>query len=352
MADIKGVFKKKNVMVIGGAGFIGSHICEILIKSRQAQVICVDNLVSGSLFNIEGVLQSPDFKFIRHDITQPFAMSAFPELAIFNIGVQGIQEIYNCATPTSYKDPNRLSLETAAAHSVGVKHSLELAREHSARYLYLSSSAVYGDPLPEQETFSEEYWGYINPTGDRATYNEGKRFAEALCTAYQRAYDLPIHIARIFSTYGARMIMDEGRHIPDFITAALQNKDIVIYGDESKAQSFCYISDTIDALLKLMQSSIYEPINIGNPDVIALKEIAEYVIQKTESTSKITYDKPLLHMHDQGIPNIARARGELGWFPVIRLHDGLNATIQYMQSAQSRYQQNGLWEASTLDREE
>lgn len=218
MPKIKGVFKKKNVVVTGGAGFIGSHICEVLAKDENARVICIDNLVTGTVMNIEGMLKSPDFKFIRHDITEPIDLSKYPELGPFELEFEGIQEIYNCATPTSYKDPKRFAMETALVHSLGIKNVLDLAKQHKSHVVHLSSSAIYGDPPPEDGHFKEDYWGFIDPVGPRAAYNEGKRFAEALCTVYREA-GLNVAIARIFATYGPRMIMAEGRNVPDFVTA-------------------------------------------------------------------------------------------------------------------------------------
>ena len=348
---IKGVFEKSNIVVIGGAGFIGSHICESMIMSGSAKVICIDNLVSGSIINIERLLQSPDFKFIRHDITQPIDLVSYPELAPFEVEFEGVQEVYNCATPTSYKNPKKFLEQTALTNSFGTKHALDLAKQYSCTMVHLSTSAVYGEPLPEDPHFSEEYWGFVSPVDSRATYNEGKRFSETLCTVY-REQGLNVHIARIFSTYGPRMIMDEGRHIPDFVSAALDNKDIVIYGDKEKTSSFCYIKDTIEALRKLASSGEFGPVNIGNPEEHRLVDVAKKVIELTQSKSKIVFEQSLPGMHDQGLPNITFAREHLGWFPVATIEDGLRETIEYMRSVKSHYVEQGLWDQSTLDREE
>lgn len=353
MANSKGVFKKKNVVVVGGAGFIGSHICETLAKDAGANVICIDNLISGTVMNIERLLASVDFKFIRHDITKSIDLAQFPELKQFEIEFAGIQEIYNCATPTSYKDPKRFAMETALVHSLGIKNILDLAKRHGAKVVHLSSSAIYGDPPPEDGHFREDYWGFIDPVGERAAYNEGKRFSEAMCTVYREKEGLDISIARIFSTYGPRMIMAEGRHIPDFITAAIDNKDIVIYGDKGKKSTFCYVKDTVEGVLKLMEASSEQgPVNIGSDQEFSLADVAEQVIRLTGSTSKINFEAPLPGMHEQGVPDIKKAKETIGWFPVIKLEQGLAETIEYMRSVKSQYEQQGLWQESTLDRKE
>lgn len=353
MANAKGVFKKKNVIVAGGAGFIGSHICETLAKDAGANVICIDNLVSGTVMNIERLLQLPDFKFIRHDITKSIDLAQFPELAQFEIEFAGIQEIYNCATPTSYKDPKRFAMETALVHSCGVKHLLDLAKQYNARMVHLSSSAIYGDPPPEDGHFKEDYWGFIDPVGPRAAYNEGKRFSEALCTVYRDSAGVDVSIARIFSTYGPRMIMAEGRHVPDFIAAAIDGNDIIIYGEKDTASTFCYVRDTVEGIMKLMESSSEQgPVNIGSDEEFKLSNIAEQVIRLVGSKSKINFEGALPDMHDQGIPDITKAKDALGWFPVIKMEQGLKETIEYMRSIKSQYEAQGLWEESTLDRKE
>ena len=291
------------------------------------------------------------FNGIRHAINEPIDLGAFPELGPFEVEFEGIQEIYNCATPTSYMDAKRFALETAFTNSLGVKHVLDVAKQYSARVVHLSSSAVYGDPLPENPHFTEDYWGFIDPVGERAAYNESKRFAETLCTVYQ-GLGVDVKIARVFSTYGPRMIMAEGRHVPDFVSAAIDNKDIVIYGDEEKSSSFCYVKDMVEGLMKLMSSREAEPVNLGSADDCKLAAIAQQIIELVGSQSKITYEKSLPHMAEQGLPDIKRARELLGWFPIIKLEDGLKETIEYMRSVKSHYEQQGLWEASTLDREE
>ncbi|MAG28782.1 NAD-dependent dehydratase [bacterium] len=352
MPKIKGVFKKKNIVVIGGAGFIGSHICEIIAKDENARVICVDNLVTGTVTNIEPLLQSEDFKFIRHDITEPIDLAKFPELAGFEIEFEGIQEIYNCATPTSYKQAKRFAMETALMHSIGIKNILDLAEKHSAKVVHLSSSAIYGDPPPENSHFKEDYWGFVSSVDERAAYNEGKRFAETMCVVYSQKTGIDVKIARIFATYGPRMIMAEGRHAPDFVISALSNKDVVIHGEKDASSTFCYVKDTVEGIMKLMDSKEKGPMNIGSDDDHKLSDVAQKVIDVVGSKSKIKFEKSHSGMHKQGVPDIKLAKDTIGWFPVVKLDEGLKETVDYMRSTQSHYEQQGLWDESTLDRKE
>jgi len=352
MTNIKGVFKKKNIVVVGGAGFIGSHICERLIKEGSSRVICIDNLITGTTMNIDLLLQSPDFKFIRHDICEPIDLEKYPELSVFEIEFQGIQDVYSCATPTSYKEAKKFSDETALTNSIGIKNVLDLAKKYNSKMVHLSSSAIYGDPLPEDKHFKESYWGFVSPVDDRASYNESKRFSETLCKTYHQVFDLHVTIARVFSTYGPRMIMDEGRHVPDFVVSALDNKDIVIFGDLESSSSFCYVDDMVDGLIKLVESKNIGPFNIGADNEYKLSDIANEVIKKTGTSSKIKYEKPLEGMHEQGLPDIRAIKEECGWLPLVSIEEGLGKTIEYMRSVKSRYENAGLWSENTLDRKE
>ena len=349
MANIKGVFSKKNVLVTGGAGFIGSHICEELLKKGESRVICVDNFVSGSEFNIDFFLQNPDFKFLKHDIIEPLDIASFPELKAFDMDVAGIQEIYNCASPTSYKDPKKLPMQTVLTNGRGTKNILDIAKQYKAKMVHLSTSAIYGDPLPEDKHFKEDYWGFIDPVGERASYNEGKRFAETLCSIYKDYEEVDVKIARVFATYGPRMAMAEGRMIPDFIANAIDNKDIVIYGDESSTSSYCYVKDLVDGLFKLINSKESGPLNMGNSEEYALKDIAQKIIDSLGSSSKITYAKPLPEMSQQGLPDLKNAKEKIGWFPLVSLEKGLKETIEYIRSAKSHYEQKGLWETDSAE---
>ncbi len=343
MVKVKGVFEKKNVLVTGGAGFIGSHICERLVKSREANVICVDNFINGLQMNIDHLLQSDNFTFIKHDIVSPIQIFDYPELSKFQIEVAGIQEIYNCATPTTYKDSKKLPVHTALTNSLGVKNMLEFAMAQKAKIVHLSSSAIYGERLPDKNSFNEDYWGYVNPVGERASYNESKRFAETLCSIYKDQNFAEVSIARIFSVYGPRMKIGEARMIPDFIGNALDDKDIVIYGDEETRKAYCYVDDIIDGIFKLMSSKEFGPINLGNPEDHNVTEIANKIIKILGSKSKIVYEKPPDGLKAESLPEIRRAKETISWYPVVPIDVGLEKTVRFIQSARSRYEQAGLW---------
>ena len=319
---------------------------------KLARVICIDNLITGTELNIDLLLQSPDFKFIRHDICEPIELEKYPELDQFEIEFQGIQEIYNCATPTSYKEAVKFSDETVLTNSIGVKNILDIAKKYNSKMVHLSSSAIYGDPLPEGNGFKEDYWGFINPVDNRAAYNESKRFSETLCKTYYDVFGVMVSVARVFSTYGPRMIMDEGRHIPDFIISAIDSKDIVIYGDKDTSSSFCYVRDMVDGLIKLAGSKNFGPYNIGVDEDYKLIDIAQKIINITGAKSKIKFEKSLEGIHEQGVPDIKTIKNDLAWFPLIKIDQGLQETVEYMQSIKSRYEQEGLWNESTLDRKE
>lgn len=347
MDNSQNVFKKKNVVVAGGAGFIGSHICEELLKKGESRVICIDNFVSSVEFNIDSFLANPDFKFIKHDIFEPIELEKYPEYKMFELEFAGVAEIYNCASPTSYKDPKKLPMQTALTLGRGTKNVLDLGKKYSAKVVHLSTSAVYGAPLPEDKHFKEEYWGFVDPLGERAAYNEGKRFAETLCWVYRSVENVDAKIARIFPTYGARMLMGEGRMIPDFIANALDNKDLVIYGDENSASSYCYVKDTVDALFRLMNSAEAGPFNTGTDEEYKLIDVANAIIRLVGSKSKIAFAKPLPEMGEQGLPDLAKIKNSLGWFPLHKLEKGLEETIHYIRSARSHYVQRGLWETDS-----
>lgn len=348
MDNQSGVFSKKNVIVVGGAGFIGSHICEELLKKGESRVICLDNFVSGLEINIDPFLSNPDFKFIKHDIFEPIELEKYPEYKMFEIEFAGLAEIYNCASPTSYKDPKKLPMQTALTLGRGTKNVLDLGKKYKAKVVHLSTAAIYGDPLPEDKHFKEEYWGFVDPLGERAAYNEGKRFAETLCWVYRGSEEVDAKIARIFPTYGPRMLLGEGRMIPDFIANALDNKDVVIYGGESASSSYCYVKDTVDALFRLMNSSEAGPVNIGADEEYKLSDIVNLIIKLVNSKSKVVFDKPLPHIGQQGLPDLTKAKNSLGWFPLVKLEKGLEETIHYIRSARSRYEQKGLWETDTV----
>ncbi|MDD5749563.1 MAG: GDP-mannose 4,6-dehydratase [Patescibacteria group bacterium] len=323
--------ENKNVLVLGGAGFIGSHLCEHLVK-KGYNVVCVDNFVSSDVENIRNLLEYPNFEFIRHDICHKIDFSAYPELRKFKIEVQGFQEIYNLACPTAPKDFTKFPIETAKANAIGTINSLELAKKYKARYLLASSSAVYGQPPEDGRAVEENYYGLLDFLGPRACYNEGKRFAETLVMTYRDVYEINTSIARIFSTYGPKMLQHSGRQIPDFIKAATENKEIEIAGDEKSVLSFCYVKDIVEGMIALMASEVSEPVNLGSEQVHTLTEVAQKVIALTSSSSVISYTKKYQYTMQPAKPDISRAKEKLNWFPLVSIDDGLREAIDYYKA--------------------
>lgn len=328
----KPIFERKNVLVTGGAGFIGSHLCDELIKTSK--VICIDNFSTGSEENINHLLKHPDFEFIKHDLAQPIDLEALPELKPFQIAFQGLQEIYHGACPTSPRDYNRFPIETLLASADGTKHVLEMARKYDAKVVFTSSSAIYGEPL-ENASYPESYWGYIDPIGPRSCYNEGKRFAESLAANYHRVYQVDAKIARIFNTYGPRMKLTDGRMIPDFVANAMQGKPVTIYGEPEDTSTYCYVSDLVEGLLRLMRSNEAGPVNLGNPEVYRIVEVAKKVIELVGAGAEVAFEARLPYTARQGVPDISLAKEKLGWFPVVPLEEGLKRTIDFMKGAPS-----------------
>jgi len=323
--------ENKNILVLGGAGFIGSHLCEYLVKKGD-NVICVDNFVSSDVENINALLEYPNFEFIRHDITEEIDFVRDPELRKFKVEAQGFQEIYNLACPTAPKDFAKFPIDTAKANSVGVINSLEWAKKYNARYLLASTSAVYGRPPEDGTSVKESYYGLLDYLGPRACYNEGKRFAETLVITYRDTYQLNTSIARIFSTYGPKMLQHSGRQIPDFIRAAVDNTEISIAGDEHSVLSFCYVKDIVEGLVALMASEISEPLNLGNEQSYTLTELAKKIIAITNSSSSIAYTNKYQYSMQPAIPDISKAKEELNWFPLVSLDNGLKEAIDYYKA--------------------
>jgi UDP-glucuronate decarboxylase len=303
------------ILVTGGAGFLGSHLCERLLKEGH-EVISFDNYFTGSKRNIEQLLANPDFEAIRGDVTEPF-----------QIEVDGI---FNLACPASPIHYQRNPVQTLKTSVHGAINVLDLALRTKARVLQASTSEVYGDPSVSPQP--ESYWGNVNPIGIRACYDEGKRAAETLFFDFHRQYDVDIRVARIFNTYGPRMALDDGRVVSNFIVQALKNEPITIYGDGNQVRSFCYVDDLINGLIALFFTpNIHEPINIGNPTPITMKELAEEIIQLTDSKSKLEFrplpqDDPLTRE-----PNSLKAKELLNWEPFIPRNSGLKKTIEYFQ---------------------
>lgn len=307
----------ETAVVTGGAGFLGSHLCDKLLK-EGLRVICIDNLITGNIDNIAHLAGDENFKFIKHDVTN----------YIFIPGK--VNYILHFASPASPVDYLQLPIQTLKVGSLGSHKALGLAKEKKARFLLASTSEVYGDPDIHPQP--EDYWGNVNPIGPRGVYDEAKRFAEALTMAYQRYHNVETRIARIFNTFGTRMRAKDGRAIPNFIMQALYDEPITIYGDGSQTRSFCYITDQIDGLFKLLMSDETEPVNIGNPEEISVLEIAKEIIRLTKSKSKIIFEK--LPVDDPKVrqPDISKAIKKLGWKPIIKREDGLKDTIEYFKN--------------------
>ena len=299
-------------LVTGGAGFLGSHLCEELL-SRGNRVICVDNLETGSLVNVAH-LRGPDFVFVNVDITEPYFID------------EPVDSVYHFASPASPIDYLRLPLHTLKVGSYGTHNTLGLAKKHRARFLTASTSEVYGDP--EQHPQKESYWGHVNPIGPRGVYDEAKRYAEALTMAYHRQQGVDTAMVRIFNTYGPRMRPYDGRAIPTFLRQALQDQPITIFGDGSQTRSFCYVDDLVRGIIGLSESGYHNPVNIGNPKEFTLLELAETVIEITGSKSELVHEP--LPTDDPKVrqPDITLAKQILGWEPRIQLREGLQKTIE------------------------
>jgi dTDP-glucose 4,6-dehydratase len=304
------------VLVTGGAGFIGSHLCERLL-SEGHKVLAMDNLITGSTDNIAHLAGNGSFSFIHHDVTN-------------YIFVQGeLDFIFHLASPASPADYLAFPIQTLKVGSLGTHKTLGLAKEKNAGFLLASTSEVYGDPLVHPQT--EDYWGNVNPVGPRGVYDEAKRFAEALTFAYRRFHGINTKIARIFNTYGPRMRADDGRVVPAFISQALSGRDLTIFGDGSQTRSFCFVSDTVDGLVRLMMSDFEGPVNIGNPEEMTIREFAGFVMERIKTKSSIVNrdlptDDPKIRK-----PDISLAVEKLGWKPVVCLKTGLDTTIEYFR---------------------
>ncbi len=302
-------------VVTGSAGFIGSHLCEELL-SRGHSVVGIDNLITGDLANIAH-LRDRDFQFIRHDVTN-------------YIDVEGpVDNVLHWASPASPIDYLELPIQTLKVGSLGTHNALGLAKAKGARFVIASTSEIYGDPLehPQRET----YWGNVNPIGPRGVYDEAKRFSEAITLAYHRAHGLNTKIVRIFNTYGPRMRLRDGRAVPAFMSQALQGEDVTVFGDGTQTRSFCYVSDLVDGILRLLESNTNEPVNIGNPQELTIEEIARTIIALIGSPSRIVYRPLPVDDPKQRRPDITRARTLLDWQPKVGLEEGLSKTVDYFK---------------------
>ena len=306
----------KRILVTGGAGFIGSHLCKKLLAENN-YVICLDNLFTGRLENIKVLLDKPNFEFVEHDIIYPIDIE--------------VDQIYNFACPASPPHYQYDPIRTMKTSVIGILNLLELAQKYNATLLQASTSEVYGDPLEHPQR--ESYWGNVNPIGIRSCYDEGKRCAETLLMDYHRQHKVDIKIIRIFNTYGPNMLKNDGRVVSNFIVQALKNEDITIYGDGTQTRSFCYVSDLVEGIVKMMNSqNLTGPINLGNPSERTISELAELIIKKTNSRSKIVHlplpqDDPTKRK-----PDISLAKENLAWTPLVNIEEGLDKTIKYFKN--------------------
>ena len=310
-----------NIVITGGSGFVGSYLCEKLVNDGH-EIIVVDNLLTGSTENINHLMSNENFSFIEHDVQN--------HIEIEN-KVDYVLHFASAASPKAYTEH---PVNTLKARSVGTINTLGLAKKHDAEYLLASTSEVYGDPLISPQT--EEYWGNVNPNGERSMYDEAKRFAEAAVATYSRSYDLKTKIVRIFNTYGPRMQLNDGRVVTNFIVQALKNENITIYGDGSQTRSFSYVEDTVAGIISLMISSEYDVFNIGNPNEMTVGQLAEKIIELTDSTSEIKCLELPNDDPKQRKPDITKAKTKLNWEPKVNLEDGLTETIKWVEGQLSK----------------
>jgi dTDP-glucose 4,6-dehydratase len=303
-------------LITGGGGFIGSHLCERFL-GEDHDVICVDNFITGRLDNVRHLIDHPKFHLIEHDVSQ-------------HISVDGpLDNILHFASPASPVDYLTYPIQTLKVGSLGTHNTLGLARAKGARYLMASTSEVYGDP--EQHPQREDYWGNVNPIGPRGCYDEAKRFSEAIVMAYHRTHGVNTHIVRIFNTYGERMRLDDGRVLPNFVGQAMRSEPLTVYGNGSQTRSFCYVSDLVDGIRRLLVTEFHEPVNLGNPDEVSILEFAREILSLSGSASKLVF-KPL-PQDDPKVrkPDITRARQLLGWEPKVGRQEGLRRTWEHFQ---------------------
>ena len=307
----------KQVLVTGGAGFLGSHLCEVLVEEGE-DVLCLDNFYTGSRANIQHLLGKPNFELLRHDVTFPLYIE--------------VDEVYNLACPASPIHYQHDPVQTTKTSVHGAINMLGLAKRTGAKILQASTSEVYGDP--EEHPQSEHYWGHVNPIGPRSCYDEGKRCAETLFFDYRRQHNLPIKVARIFNTYGPRMHPDDGRVVSNFIVQALKGESLTIYGDGSQTRSFCYVDDLVTGLIRLMRTEddCTGPVNLGNPDEFQIRQLAERVLALVGSRSNIIYKELPQDDPQQRRPDITLAKARLNWQPSIALDDGLIRTVEYFRA--------------------
>jgi len=311
--------RQRRALVTGGAGFLGSHLCDALLADGHT-VVAVDNLLTGRTANLDHLRNEPRFEFRQLDICDPFDCGE-------------VDFIFHFASPASPVDYSIHGIATLRVGSAGTFNALELARKYSAKYLISSTSECYGDPLehPQKET----YWGNVNPIGPRSVYDESKRFSEAVTVAYRRYHKVETQIVRIFNTYGPRMQLNDGRVVPNFMKQALRGEDLTVYGDGKQTRSFCYVSDEIDGFIRMAKSSEAGPVNIGNPHEFTILECAQRVLAVTGSKSRIAFEPLPQDDPKQRCPDISKARRLLGWEPKVQLEEGLKLSLEYFRQALS-----------------
>lgn len=304
-------------LVTGGAGFLGSHLCQRLLAEGHT-VTCVDNLITGKVDNIAHLLEDPNFSFLEHDVSQSFEVDS------------PVDNVLHFASPASPIDYLELPIQTLKVGSLGTHNTLGLAKKKEARYLLASTSEVYGDPLVHPQP--EDYWGNVNPVGPRGVYDEAKRFSEAMVMAYHRYHGLDTRIVRIFNTFGPRMRPRDGRVVPAFIQQVLQQEPLTVFGDGSQTRSFCFVDDLIEGIWRLLNSDVSDPVNIGNPHEMTILQFAELILEMTDGSSQIVHEP--LPVDDPKIrqPDISKAREVLGWEPQVPVRKGLERTIEYFRS--------------------
>lgn len=308
---------RQRALITGGAGFLGSHLCDALLAEGWS-VVVVDNLLTGRRANLAHLQNEPSFEFIEKDICEPFDAGK-------------VDYVFHFASPASPVDYSTYGIATLRVGSLGTFHALELAHKYGAKYFVSSTSECYGDPLehPQKET----YWGHVNPIGPRSVYDEAKRFTESVTMAYRRYHNVDTHIVRIFNTYGPRMQLNDGRVVPNFMKQALRGEDLTVYGDGSQTRSFCYVSDEIDGFVRLAKSDEHLPVNIGNPNEFTILECAQLVLKVVGSKSQIRYEALPQDDPKQRRPDITKARQLLGWEPKIELEEGLRLSLDYFRKA-------------------
>lgn len=308
---------RKRILITGGSGFLGSHLCDLFL-SRDFEVVAIDNFLTGSMTNVAHLKSNKSFKLVEHDIVEPLY---YPD---------SVDYVLHFASPASPIDYLKIPIKTLKIGSYGTHNALGLAKEKKAVFLLASTSEVYGDPLEHPQT--ESYWGNVNPIGPRGVYDEAKRFGEALTMAYHRSHGLNTKIVRIFNTYGPRMRLQDGRAIPAFFTQALKGEPVTVFGDGSQTRSLCYVSDLVEGICRLMLSDLHEPVNIGNPNELTMLELAKKIVKLANSGSTVVFDP--LPIDDPKVrqPDISRAKSLLGWQPQVRLEDGLAKTLDYFKA--------------------